>query len=93
MHFIFEALRRLHPGNPLLHLHGQQKQDTRLDAVTHFCRMQHTVLFGTDLVARGLDFPCIDWVVRADAPEDATTYLGAWKRVEYCRGLVITKLA
>jgi superfamily II DNA/RNA helicase len=55
--------------------------------------MQHTVLFGTDLVARGLDFPCIDWVVQADAPEDATTYLGAWKRVEYCRGLVITKLA
>ncbi|KAI0268056.1 P-loop containing nucleoside triphosphate hydrolase protein [Russula aff. rugulosa BPL654] len=91
--FIIEALRRLQPGNPLLHLHDQQKQDMRLDAVTHFCRMQDTELFATDLVARGLDFPCIDWVVRADAPEDAATYLGAWKRVEYCRGLVITKLA
>ena len=84
VHFIFEALRRLHPGTPLLHLHGQQKQHTRLDAVTRFGRMQHTVLFATDLAARVLDFPSIDWVVQADSPEDAATYLGAWERVEYC---------
>jgi ATP-dependent RNA helicase DDX10/DBP4 len=73
--FIFEAFRRLHPGTPLLHLHGQQKQHTRLDAVTRFGRMQHAVLFATDLAARGLDFPSIDWVVQADAPEDAATYV------------------
>jgi hypothetical protein len=51
------------------------------------------VLFATNLAARGLDFPSIDWVVHADTLEDAATYLGAWKRVEYCRELVITKLA
>ena len=73
--FIFEALRRLHPGIPLLHLHGQQKQHTRLDVVTRFGRMQHGVLFATDLAARGLDFPSIDWVVQVDAPEDAATYV------------------
>lgn len=73
--FIFEAFRRLHPGTPLLHLHGQQKQHARLDVVTRFGRMQHAVLFATDLAARGLDFPSIDWVVQADAPEDATTYV------------------
>jgi ATP-dependent RNA helicase DDX10/DBP4 len=82
--FIFEALRRLHPGTPLLHLCGQQKQHTRLDAVTRFGRMQHAVLFATDLAARVLDFPSIDWVVQADSPEDAATYLGAWERVECC---------
>ncbi len=73
--FVFEAFRRLHPGTPLLHLHGQQKQHTRLDVVTRFGRMQHAVLFATDLAARGLDFPSIDWVVQADAPEDAATYV------------------
>lgn len=73
--FIFEAFRRLHPGTPLLHLHGQQKQHARLDVVIRFGRMQHAVLFATDLAARGLDFPSIDWVVQADAPEDATTYV------------------
>jgi len=73
--FIFEAFRRLHPGTPLLHLHGQQKQHARLDVVTRFGRMGHAVLFATDLAARGLDFPSIDWVVQADAPEDATTYV------------------
>lgn len=73
--FVFEAFCRLHPGTPLLHLHGQQKQHTRLDVVTRFGRMQHAVLFATDLAARGLDFPSIDWVVQADAPEDAATYV------------------
>jgi ATP-dependent RNA helicase DDX10/DBP4 len=73
--FIFEAFRRLHPGTPLLHLHGQQKQHTRLDVVSRFGRMQHAILFATDLAARGLDFPSIDWVVQGDAPEDAATYV------------------
>ncbi|KAI9461233.1 DEAD-domain-containing protein [Lactarius psammicola] len=69
------AFRRLHPGVPLLHLHGQQKQHMRLDVVYRFGRMQHAVLLATDLAARGLDFPSIDWVVQADAPEDAATYV------------------
>jgi len=37
--------------------------------------MQNALLFATDLAARGLDFPSIDWVVQADAPEDAATYV------------------
>ncbi|KAH9057338.1 DEAD-domain-containing protein [Lactarius vividus] len=57
------------------HLHGQQKQHMRLDVVYRFGRMQHAVLLATDLAARGLDFPSIDWVVQADAPEDAATYV------------------
>ncbi|KAH9176637.1 DEAD-domain-containing protein [Lactarius sanguifluus] len=73
--FVFEAFRRLHPGIPLLHLHGQQKQHMRLDVVYRFGRMQHAVLLATDLAARGLDFPSIDWVVQTDAPEDAATYV------------------
>ena len=33
------------------------------------------VLFATDVAARGLDFPNIDWVVQMDCPEDVETYI------------------
>jgi len=33
------------------------------------------VLFATDIAARGLDFPTVDWVVQADCPEDVQTYI------------------
>ena len=32
-------------------------------------------MLSTDVAARGLDFPNIDWVVQFDAPEDAATYI------------------
>lgn len=40
-----------------------------------FCRKQSAVLFATDLVSRGLDFPSVHWVVQADCPEDPETYI------------------
>ncbi|EPQ51768.1 DEAD-domain-containing protein [Gloeophyllum trabeum ATCC 11539] len=73
--FVFETFRRLHPGVPLLHLHGKQKQATRLAVYRKFTRSKHAVLFATDIAARGLDFPAVDWVVQVDAPEDAETYI------------------
>jgi len=33
------------------------------------------VLFATDIAARGLDFPAVDWVVQADCPEDVAAYI------------------
>jgi ATP-dependent RNA helicase DDX10/DBP4 len=33
------------------------------------------VLFATDIAARGLDFPNVDWVVQADCPEDVAAYI------------------
>lgn len=37
--------------------------------------MKHAYLFATDIAARGLDFPAVDWVVQVDAPENAETYI------------------
>ncbi|KAI6112360.1 DEAD-domain-containing protein [Pisolithus croceorrhizus] len=73
--FVFETFRRMQPGIPLLHLHGKQKQSARLAVYTRFTSSQHAVLFATDIAARGLDFPSVDWVLQADAPEDAETYI------------------
>ncbi|KAJ5541085.1 ATP-dependent RNA helicase dbp4 [Penicillium frequentans] len=73
--FVYESLRHLQPGIPLMHLHGRQKQGGRLDITTKFSSSQHAVLFATDVAARGLDFPAVDWVIQMDCPEDADTYI------------------
>lgn len=33
------------------------------------------VLFTTNLAARGLDFPSVEWVIQVDCPEDSVTYV------------------
>lgn len=73
--FVYESLRHLQPGIPLMHLHGKQKQGGRLDITTKFSQSQHAVLFATDVAARGLDFPAVDWVIQVDCPEDSDTYI------------------
>ena len=42
------------------------------------CLMQAktgSVLFATDIAARGLDFPTVKWVVQVDCPEDVDAYI------------------
>ena len=73
--FVFETFCKMHPGMPLLNLHGKQKQSARLTMYQKFTSMSHAVLFATDIAARGLDFPSVDWVIQLDAPEDADTYI------------------
>ena len=73
--FVYEAFRRLRPGVPLMALYGRQKQLKRVAIYNDFCRKKAAILFCTDIAARGLDFPAIDWVVQLDCPEDANTYI------------------
>lgn len=73
--FAYETMRKMRPGTSLMCLHGKQKQTKRLDIFNAFTKTQHAVLFATDVAARGLDFPRVDWVIQADAPEDADTYV------------------
>lgn len=73
--FVYESFRHLQPGIPLLHLHGRQKQAARLDITSKFSATKNSCIFATDVVARGLDFPAVDWVIQLDCPEDADTYI------------------
>ncbi|KAF5006270.1 hypothetical protein FDECE_7336 [Fusarium decemcellulare] len=73
--FVYESFRHLQPGIPLLHLHGRQKQIARLEITSRFTSAKHSCLFATDVVARGIDFPAVDWVIQADCPEDVDTYI------------------
>ncbi|OTA95456.1 hypothetical protein M434DRAFT_393698 [Hypoxylon sp. CO27-5] len=73
--FVYESFRHLQPGIPLLHLHGRQKQIARLEITSRFAAAKYSCLFATDVVARGVDFPAVDWVVQMDCPEDTDTYI------------------
>lgn len=56
-------------------MHGKQKQTQRLEIYQRFLSAKHSILFATDIAARGLDFPSVDWVVQVDCPEDVETYI------------------
>ncbi|KAL2142658.1 hypothetical protein VTI28DRAFT_872 [Corynascus sepedonium] len=73
--FVFESFKRMQPGIPLLHLHGRQKQVARMEITSRFSSAKYACLFATDVVARGVDFPAVDWVIQVDCPEDADTYI------------------
>ena len=76
--FVYEGLRRMRPGVPLMALHGKVKPARRNFVYRSFIEKKvgtGCVLFATDIAARGLDFPNVDWVIQADCPEDVETYI------------------
>lgn len=75
VHFVYETFRKMQPGISLMHLHGRQKQTARTETLDKFSRAQQVCLIATDVVARGIDFPGVDWVVQVDCPEDVDTYI------------------
>ncbi|EEZ99276.2 DEAD (Asp-Glu-Ala-Asp) box polypeptide 10 [Tribolium castaneum] len=73
--YVYEIFCRLRPGVSLMALYGTLHQLRRMDIYENFCKKTSAVLFATDIAARGLDFPEVHWVVQADCPEDAATYI------------------
>ncbi|XP_002708524.3 probable ATP-dependent RNA helicase DDX10 [Oryctolagus cuniculus] len=73
--YLFRVFCRLRPGISILALHGRQQQMRRMEVYNEFVRKKAAVLFATDIAARGLDFPAVNWVLQYDCPEDANTYI------------------
>ncbi|XP_036600759.1 probable ATP-dependent RNA helicase DDX10 [Trichosurus vulpecula] len=73
--YLFRVFCRLRPGISILALHGKQQQMRRMEVYSEFVRKKSAVLFATDIAARGLDFPAVNWVLQFDCPEDANTYI------------------
>ncbi|KAL7439705.1 hypothetical protein ACHAXM_006855 [Skeletonema potamos] len=72
---VWEVFCKMQPGIPLMALHGKLSQAIRTKLYFDFLQRPHAVLFATDVASRGLDFPSVDWVVQADAPEDVDMYI------------------
>lgn len=60
---------------PVLGLHGKQKQQKRTNTFFEFCNATHGTLICTDVAARGLDIPSVDWIVQFDPPDDPRDYI------------------
>ncbi|CAB3235768.1 unnamed protein product [Arctia plantaginis] len=59
----------------VLCIHGKMSQADRTDVISNFYNAENVTLFCTDLAARGLDIPSVDWIVQFDPPSDANEYI------------------
>jgi ATP-dependent RNA helicase DDX31/DBP7 len=62
-------------GIRLLQLHGSMKQTDRLRVFQEFRAASSGVLLCTDVAARGLDLPAVDWIVQYTAPTCVSDYV------------------
>eukprot|EP00588_Corethron_pennatum_P013585 CAMPEP_0194266234 /NCGR_PEP_ID=MMETSP0169-20130528/1203_1 /TAXON_ID=218684 /ORGANISM="Corethron pennatum, Strain L29A3" /LENGTH=723 /DNA_ID=CAMNT_0039006867 /DNA_START=46 /DNA_END=2214 /DNA_ORIENTATION=- len=74
--YIHEVLCKMQPGVPVAALHGKVKQARRTRIYFDFMHKRGgSLLLATDVAARGLHFPEVDWVVQMDAPENLEMYV------------------
>jgi ATP-dependent RNA helicase DDX18/HAS1 len=54
---------------------GKQKQQKRTCTFFQFCQAKTGTLLCTDVAARGLDIPQVDWIVQYDPPDEPREYI------------------
>ena len=59
----------------LTNFQGKQKQTKRTTTFFQFCNADSGILLCTDVAARGLDIPDVDWIVQFDPPDDPKEYI------------------
>merc|ERR1712198_582283 len=60
---------------PCTCIHGKQKQSKRTETFFKYCNATEGTLLCTDVAARGLDIPLVDWIVQYDPPDDPKEYI------------------
>jgi len=70
---VIKALARM--SIPAVALHGDKDQHDRLQTLGEFRGGQHKILVATDVSARGIDIPNVDYVVNYDIPDVPETYV------------------
>ncbi|KAL0832147.1 hypothetical protein ABMA28_001610 [Loxostege sticticalis] len=65
----------LHCKASVLSIHGKLSQAQRKEAYQSFVEAKSGALFCTDVAARGLDIPSVDWIVQYDPPTDPKEYI------------------
>jgi ATP-dependent RNA helicase RhlE len=56
-------------------IHGDKEQADRLQVLNNFRKGGFKVLVATDVTARGIDIPNVDYVVNYDLPDEAENYV------------------
>jgi ATP-dependent RNA helicase RhlE len=70
---VLKALERV--GLESLTMHGDKDQKDRLKALSFFKEGKVKVLIATDVSARGIDIPNVEFVINYDLPEEAENYV------------------
>ena len=60
---------------PCMSLHGKMAPKKRVSTYKAFTQSDTGVLFCTDVVARGIDLPDVDWIVQYDPPTDPNFFV------------------
>jgi len=60
---------------PCRDLHGNMKQTKRTSTFFEFCNASSGILLCTDVAARGLDIPAVDWIIQFDPPDEPREYI------------------
>ncbi|CAH1635714.1 unnamed protein product [Spodoptera littoralis] len=60
---------------PVMSIHGKQEQAIRTTTFFQFCNAESGILLCTDVAARGIDIPAVDWIVQYDPPDDPKDYI------------------
>ncbi|KAK4781840.1 hypothetical protein SAY86_015942 [Trapa natans] len=71
--FHSELLRYIHVD--CHDIHGKQKQQKRTSTFFDFCKAEKGILLCTDVAARGLDIPAVDWIIQYDPPDEPKEYI------------------
>uniref|UniRef100_A0ACD5YKZ1 Uncharacterized protein n=1 Tax=Avena sativa TaxID=4498 RepID=A0ACD5YKZ1_AVESA len=56
-------------------IHGKQKQQKRTTTFFNFCKAEKGILLCTNVAARGLDIPDVDYIVQYDPPDEPKDYI------------------
>lgn len=73
--FHYQMLGSIGFHNEVMMLHGQMKHRQRVQAFQIFNEWETGVLMCTDVAARGLDIPHVEWILQYDPPLDPTEYI------------------
>ncbi|CAH9130156.1 unnamed protein product [Cuscuta epithymum] len=79
--FHSELLRYIHID--CLDIHGKQKQQKQTSTFFDFCKAEKGILLGTDVAARGLDIPAVDWIIQYDPPDEPKVAKAPVKQYEF----------
>ncbi|CRG93887.1 ATP-dependent RNA helicase HAS1, putative [Plasmodium gallinaceum] len=69
---------------PTYCIHGKKKQNKRLKSFHDFSSAQSGILLCTNVAARGLDIPNVNYIIQYDPPDDSKEYIHRVGRT--CRG-------
>ncbi|MCX2738406.1 DEAD/DEAH box helicase [Pontibacter anaerobius] len=70
---VVAAMERV--GIQAISIHGGKEQKDRLDVMRKFKKGEVKLLVATDVSARGIDIPSVDYVVNYDLPEQPENYV------------------